>query len=621
MKYFPINKIKTDVLGAFKRFPLFITFCFVLTIVSIITIEFENDFVWETKLNLYHFLSILSMGILFIMAATNFAEKVKLTVRKQFVMQGLFVLFMVLYYFISPQKFSTFELVMRIVAINLGLIFLVIYLPYHRDNNLSAFWQYTRTLFLRFMTTYLFTLILYLGLSLALLAIDVLFKVKVDGKLYLYLLIVLSGIFAPIFFAGGLSNNYEAYAQELVYPKALKFLVLYILLPIVVLYMLILYVYAIKIIVLWQFPSGWVSNLVLSFSIVGLISFFLTYPLRNSENKFVSGFFKLYFWIMLPLIALLFVAIFKRIGEYGITELRYYVMLLAFWLTFISIYLIVTKYKDLKIIALSFFVIAVLSSFGPWGAFSVSKRSQLHRFEKILTEKKMLKDGFVVKPDSTIDKKTKRDLSSIVSYIVEYHDDKSLQKYFKVDFDTIYSEDKSRYNKQEVILAQMGLEYVSPWDLRYDEEADDYIDYVNYTADLNDKIIDVRKHDYLIKIDNYYNSSPYDERDTVIQNEYTTDRFTVTEKFNIGNNQLSYYVGNDNVNIMTLDFNSILKELEKMYPTKNYSDVNYQKVHFSNQTDYFNVDFQIISLAANCSSKGVFTNISLSARLMIKIKE
>lgn len=619
MKIFQINQIKTDLLSAFKRFPLFITFCIALTVVSIYTIENERQLEWITKLNLYHFLSILSMGIFFILAVTNYAEKVKLPLKKLFLVQGIFVVFMVLYYFISPDKFSTFELSMRIVSINLGLIFLVIYLPYHKDNDLTAFWQYTKTLFLRLMTTYLFTMILYFGLSLALLAIDSLFGVKIDGDLYLYLFIVLTGFFAPVFFTGGLKKDYSVFSTELVYPKALKFLVLYILLPIVVLYMLILYVYATKIIILWQFPSGWVSNLVLSFSIVGLISFFLTYPLRNSENKFISGFFKLYFWFMLPLIALLFVAIFKRIGVYGITELRYYVMLLAFWLAFISIYLIITKYKDLKIIALSFFIIAVFTSFGPWGAFSVSKKSQLNRFEKILTENNMIKDGLIVKSDSIVDKKTNRNLSSIVSYIVHYHDVKSLQKYFKVDFDTLFKDDYSRYNKETLILEQMGLQYVSQWDLRYDEDTDDYISYVSFGAELNQNIVDISNHDILININNYYYNDPYNKKDTIIKRDYITEKFTINESFNINSNILSYDTENENINILTLDFKPFIKELIKENPSKNSYNVKPEKLHFENHTDFCDVDFQILTISLNNDSNNHFTNLSFTARLMIKV--
>jgi len=617
MKLFQLNKIKTDALSAFRRFPLFMIFCITLSLVSIFTIEYGKGLDWNTRLNIYHFLSILSMGILFILTLTNYTEKVKLLPLKFWIIQGLAIIFMVFYYLITPQQFSTFELTMRIISINLGLAFLLIYLPYHMDNDLSAFWVYTKTLFLRLMTTYLFTMILYIGLSLAMLAIEKLFGVHIKGELYLYLLIVLSGIFAPVFFAGGLSNDYSYYAQPSTYPKALKFLVLYIILPIVVIYMTILYVYAFKIIVLWHLPSGWVSNLVLSFSIAGLISFFFIYPLKNSENKFITGFFKLYFWLMLPLIALLFIAIFKRVGEYGITELRYYVMLLAFWLAFISIYLIITKYKNIKIIALSFFIIAVLSSFGPWGAFSVSERSQLKCFEKILTKNNMLKNGLIIKNDTVSNKKVRRDLSSIVTYIVEYHNEKDLQKYFTVKFDTLFKKEDSRYNKPEKILKLMGVEYVNRWDVRYDEENNDYNEYINFNADLNENIIDISKHDFLINVNGSYYRYPESNPDSIIKKEYKNDNLTITEAFNLKNNNLSYLLGNYKINILSINLNDVFTKLIKDYPAKSNRTVLPEKLHFGNTSDIFKADFQILYLSANSSSKGVYNNISLTARLMV----
>ena len=619
MRYFHLNHIKTNVLGALKRFPLFITFCIAGSVLSIISIEFENDFTWETKLNMYHLISILSMGVLLILALSNHAEKTGMGIKKLWITQLLIVVFMLLYYLISPTKFSSFELTMRIVSINLGLSLLVLYLPYHKDGHITAFWQYSKTLFLRLFISYLFTMILFGGLALALFALDVLFGVDVDGELYFYLYIVLVGVFAPLFFAGGLSSDYSLYEKELIYPKALRFLVIYIILPIVSLYMLILYAYAVKIIILWQFPSGWVTNLVLSFSIAGLLSFFLIYPLKDTGNKYISIFFKYYFWLMLPLIALLYVAIFKRIGAYGITELRYYVMILASWLLFLSIYFIFTKHKNLKIIPLSFFIIAVLTSFGPWGAFKVSEKSQLHRFEKILMENDMLKEGLCVKPDTVISAKTQRNISSIVSYIAKYHDVNKLQTYFEADFDTVFTE-TDRYNKESKILALMGLEYMPYWNMRYDEDEDVHYDYLSFYVDEQENIIDISMHDFLININNYYDSSPYYEKDSIVNKNYKIGAHQIFEEFNIRNNTMSFFLDNRNMNILTIDFNLFIKQLLKEYPNTYYYNLPSEKLRIIKGNELVDIDFQIISISCNQSKEDVFTDFSVSGRLMIKIK-
>ena len=82
-----------------------------------------------------------------------------------------------------------------------------------------------------------------------------------------------------------------------------------------------------------------------------------------------------------------FIAIFKRIHEYGITENRFFIILLGVWIAFNAGFIIFTKYKMIRIVPISLALIAVLSINGPWNVFKISKGQQLHRFETILKYK------------------------------------------------------------------------------------------------------------------------------------------------------------------------------------------------------------------------------------------
>lgn len=622
MKIFSISQLAHDLVSALKRFPLFIIFCVTITVSGIVTIEYEKDFSWEVKLQLYHFMSVLSMGIVASLAASNLAEKLHKPLKWSLIVQAILLLLMLGYYLISPTQFSSFELAMRIFVINLGLSMLLLWLPYAADNNLNAFWLYGKTLFIRFFTTYLFTMILYGGLSLALLALDVLFGVEFDGIMYLHLYIVLGGIFAPLFFAAGLKSDYSLYAEAVTYPKALRFLVLYILLPLVVLYMLILYVYAGKIILLWQFPSGWVSNLVLSFSIAGLVSFFLIYPLRDSGNRFLSTFFRFYFWLMLPLITLLFVAIFKRIGAYGITELRYYVMILAFWLAYISVYFILTRYRNLKMIPLSFCIVAILSTFGPWGAFSVSKNSQLSRFEHILTENNMLNDGKVIHAPDTISRKAQINISSIVSYISEYHDIKTFQPYFETDFDSLFKGEDYRYNKESLLMELMGLKYISRWDYRLDEETGEETESVVFRVDAEEQIMSVSGFDHLINISSYYYTYGNDNFDSLDVRTYRNNQgFVLTEKANLKNHKTLFVLDGEKDDLFTIDFESLARKLLRDFPLNNDSRyLDAERLTLKQTLTHYDVEFRISSLSFDLTQDKKFSYMSVNGVLLIKEK-
>lgn len=323
---------------------------------------------------------------------------------------------------------------------------------------------------------------------------------------------------------------------------------------------------------------------------------------------------------MLPLILLLFIAIFKRIGEYGITELRYYVLLLSFWLAFISIYQIITKYKNLKIIAFSFFIIAVLSSFGPWGAFSISKKSQLSRFERILTENNLLVDGLVVKADSSIERKAEVNISSIVSYIVEYHSEKALQKYFTVDFDTLFADENSRYNKEVIILEQMGLRYISKWEARTDSENGEFINYVTFNAKLDESIINVKDFDYLIEINNYYYNYPNEDADSINETFYGETPFRIREKYNTKTNIVTYEVDNNLNSTFSVDINSIVLGLLRDYPVNDYTRyVEAEKMAFSFKNDLYIYNYQIVNISFDLNESKAFSNLSVSARLLLKV--
>ena len=77
------------------------------------------------------------------------------------------------------------------------------------------------------------------------------------------------------------------------------------------------------------------------------------------------------------------------------TEQRYFLLALAWWLLFITVYFLVSRKKDIRLVPLSLCILAFLSVWGPWGAFSVSLNSQRGRL-KALLEKDYYKHATVI---------------------------------------------------------------------------------------------------------------------------------------------------------------------------------------------------------------------------------
>ena len=253
----------------------------------------------------------------------------------------------------------------------------------------------------------------------------------------------------------------------------MRIFVQYVLIPLVVIYIIILYLYMGKIMIEWQWPNGWVANLVLSFSIVGILGLLLLYPIQDEDDhKWVHLFSRGYYIALIPLIILLMLSIWVRISEYGVTVNRYFVATLAVWLTGIVIYFLVSKMKDIRVIPTSMFLIIILISFGPFSAFEVSERSQLSRLEQNLDKYGLLSDnGTVIRSEMEIPFQDRKQISSGITYLLDLKGTESIQPYFEQDLNDVL-ENKDSMNvvsDSQVITDLIGIDYVNNWEM---EEGD-----------------------------------------------------------------------------------------------------------------------------------------------------
>jgi hypothetical protein len=351
----------------------------------------------------------------------------------------------------------------------------VAFAPFLKNKNVNQFWGYNKTLFLNILTSALYSAVLFVGLSIALLSIDNLLGFEIKEERYLQLWVFLVGIFNTFFFLARVPKVGEFESTVTEYPKALKVFVQYVLIPIVTIYILILYSYLAKIILQWELPNGWVANLVLSFSIAGIFSLLLLHPIKNeAKNNWILFYSKLYYIGLVPLVVLLFVSIGTRISEYGVTINRFYVATLAVWLAGIVLYFIFSKSKNIKIIPVSLAVIALGITFGPLSAFSVSERSQLERMKQVLSANNMIDErDKILEKKGQVEFKDRAEISSIARYMIDNHEINSLETLFneeiKSKISSIGNERSGYLSKAEKMLWLMGLEYVESWE---NEETD-----------------------------------------------------------------------------------------------------------------------------------------------------
>lgn len=304
---------------------------------------------------------------------------------------------------------------------------------YVRNTEGPGFWQFNRRLFLRFCLATLYTGVLTAGLELALLSADKLFQLKID-KIYAGLFFVMIGIFHPAFFLAGVPRDFAALEVEAEYPRGLKAFTQFALAPLVAVYALILYAYALKIVLAWSWPRGWVALPVLLLSGIGIFAFLLLYPLRaRPEEKWAVWFTKTFPRALAPLTILLLLSVRVRIIEYGVTEQRYLGVVAGGWILLWSLSFIVRKSAGIRWIPSSLAIICALSAFGPWSAGAISKASQVRRITHILQAQGLWKDNHAAAaPDAiTLAKDDQTDLRTTLTYLIGTHGGETIQKIFE----------------------------------------------------------------------------------------------------------------------------------------------------------------------------------------------
>ncbi len=112
--------------------------------------------------------------------------------------------------------------------------------------------------------------------------------------------------------------------------KLFNVLLNYVLSPALLIYAVILYLYFVKVTVLWSLPKGAVAYIVVSFISA---TFILKSCQPFLERRYYEWFYRYSSWIVLPALAMYWVGTFYRINQYGYTEARVYLVVVGAILT------------------------------------------------------------------------------------------------------------------------------------------------------------------------------------------------------------------------------------------------------------------------------------------------
>ncbi len=314
--------------------------------------------------------------------------------------------------FIQPLKYSS-------VLISGHLILAIVPLFYKKSNN--EIWHFNTSMLTRWLIGFFYCVIIFSGLAIALLAADNLFSIHVSTDAYLQLYFAVAFIVHPYYFLGLWKDGqlFKPLASQI--ESGFQVLMKYIIIPLVIIYFIILYAYGMKILLTFELPKGWVSSLILGFAGIAILSYLVNYlfPLNKAE-QFLGTFDRWIFPAMIPLLPLLFIAILRRINEYGFTVERYVVFAFAIWLSITTIWFLWTKNRKLAFIPISLLIFIFIGFFSPVDAFHITIRSQTNRFIGILDSNKLIgPDRVIADVTNKFNTRQAQSLISIISTLDE----------------------------------------------------------------------------------------------------------------------------------------------------------------------------------------------------------
>ena len=633
MKLPSIHYLVNNAKASLIRFPLTITSALIGVTISIYLTE-----KWDGINNALPFVNILltaGIGIPLFFCAKIISERREMELKQTIILYVCTAILLLVVYLSFPNKHTTQNTSLPYIKYsiyNITAHLLVSFIPFIFSKEVNSFWHYNKTLFIRFLLSLLYSFVIYIGLIMALGSLHLLFEIKIKETLYFDIWIVTAGFFNTWFFVSGIPKSFDEFEHNYNYPSGLKTFSQYVLLPLLTLYLIILYAYGSKILIAWNWPKGIVSYLIICVAILGILTFLLLYPYaQQKENGWIKKFSKWYYFILVPLLFILFIAIFMRIEDYGITINRYIILLLGIWLVIVCAYTALGK-TNIKFIPTSLACIAILSSFGPWGMFSVSETSQVKRLENILTKVRILDKGKIqnetiwinerlpnlmstnqLKNDELLTNSMQNEIKSIIDYLDNHHGFTAIRSWYQQNLDSIVNavDDKknSFYSSKEaeIYMRSMGLKYEHLYDVHQQMQTTQ-----NYNAGFNNGIIKVTGFDYVIDF-NQYN---YNKNEDVIEKFDLEDVSYTLQQVNT--NSFDLTLRSKDITIQ-LGLNNLLTALKQEYGNRPSESIPIQKMQVSGSNSKFDITMQIHSIGID--TKGNNQKIdNINGQLFIKKK-
>ena len=547
-----VKKFLLHFKSGFERFPITIILAFLHFITGIYIAEvrsFQSDEFVEVNLLLF--------GSIFITAMFEMLYEKYFYKQNRWLIRGIYsaITFVIsIIFFVEYLRTSDYYNIYYFTLIPISIVlFLLIPILKKKENKE----KYLQSVFSNFVITGIFVAVLWIGIEIILTTVNYLFFNSGDSlffRLTTYSFWFITEVFGASLFLSLLKkpdDNLENYEFPFIFNLLIKFVII----PLIIIYTGVLYIYMMKILISMHLPKGLISHLVLWYTAFSVAVMILITPFTQ-KDKFFENFKKYFPYFSIPLIFASLFAVFQRTYQYGITENRYYVLISIFWLLFCMILYI--RKMNITGIFISLITCLVISVYTPLSAKNVSNFSQSQRLKRMLVKYGALKDGKISKITQKLNNSEGSQIYTTIQYI---SDNSTIAKLnFKNEKGEVYSTLGDLEKGLDVKESWKDYSYRSDDEGNYEERK--VITYKVKNIENSEIISDIAGYDNLIYYRNVYN-------DDSINQENESEKYKIILK-----NKTITINSKDGAELAKINYEDAVKQIAFKLRTVKLPDTN-----------------------------------------------
>ena len=268
-----------------------------------------------------------------------------------------------------------------------GLFVCLPTVPFFREKDDMASWNFGVRLIFWAGVSVGVSLLLFGGFALLIESLETLFKIRISSHTYETLAVLFLVALPLSIWLSKVPEGEEKYFREPFSSGFALKCVRFLLVPLLICYMAVLYVYGLKSLLTWMLPDGYVSTLVTVLMGGYLFMSLLYYAVRKDRlNRFDHWLLRNMPLLFFPLVLMMSIGLVRRFSDYGVTANRLYVLLLNLWFYYVLARMYFFPKKRINWVGVSLAGIMAVVSLFPVNFHSFSTSIRLNEVRTALTE-------------------------------------------------------------------------------------------------------------------------------------------------------------------------------------------------------------------------------------------